>query len=480
MELFTEPKEAERLLEKVAETPSDIIYMFSADWEEIIFVNSAYEDIWGRDIATLEQDSTDFLNGIHPDDRGAVKEAMEKVSNGEIVEIEFRVNADEDYKRWVRARSEPVYDNEGHISRIAGFVLDITEWKQYERKLKLERDRFQALFENLGEPVVEVVFEDGDPIIERFNDAFEDEFGLGEEAVGKCLDDLIVPEDDEVSYEINKRAHEGEPVEFEVMRGRDKLKPYLFRSAPFTGPEGKQYGHGIYTDISYIKEYEKELEEQRDGLEMVNRLFNHDIRNDMQMVIGMSQMLEDHIDEEGKKYLEGVMSSAESTIDLINTVENLTEVMLEQDFGLEQFSLRKAIQSQVEKIRSRYNQATVRVEDVPSEQVKADQLLESVIYNILQNAVKHNDKERPEVTVSAERQDDYIILRIEDNGPGIPDDSKEKVFEKGKSMDEGSGTGVGLYLASMHVKRYEGDIWIEDNDPEGSVFNIKLPMADEN
>lgn len=98
--------------------------------------------------------------------------------------------------------------------------------------------------------------------------------------------------------------------------------------------------------------------------------------------------------------------------------------------------------------------------------------------NLLQNAILHNDKEIPKVTITATTEEEMVEIRIADNGPGVPDGQKERIFGKGEKGLESAGTGIGLYLVRSLVESYGGDVWVEDNEPEGSVFVVQLPVAE--
>jgi signal transduction histidine kinase len=106
-------------------------------------------------------------------------------------------------------------------------------------------------------------------------------------------------------------------------------------------------------------------------------------------------------------------------------------------------------------------------------------MLSSVFRNLLKNAVQHNDTDDPEVTVSATTGDGTVEVAVADNGPGVPDERKEEIFGQGEKGLESSGTGIGLYLVRTLVERYGGDVRVEDNDPEGSVFVVRLPTDGE-
>ena len=149
--------------------------------------------------------------------------------------------------------------------------------------------------------------------------------------------------------------------------------------------------------------------------------------------------------------------------------------------GVEQtpIPLRTELDRQVEQVRADQDRATVAVEGViPDVTVMADDLLEAVFRNLLTNAVVHNDKGVAEVTVSAEATDDAVRVSVADNGPGIDDDHKEQIFQEGEKGLETGGTGIGLYLVKTLVDKYDGDVWVEDNDPTGSVFVVELRRAD--
>ena len=140
MDRELDPDEQRRMLSQLFESTSDVLWMFSADWEEVIFINGAYEEVWGRPTEALEGEGVDFIEGIHPDDREAVRTAMERISGGEPTEMEFRVNPREGYSRWVWTRGRPVYEA-GEIVRVTGVSRDVTERKRYEEELRRQNER---------------------------------------------------------------------------------------------------------------------------------------------------------------------------------------------------------------------------------------------------------------------------------------------------------------------------------------------------
>lgn len=125
---------AEVRLREIANTISDPVWMFSADWTEVLFVSPAYEEIYGQSIETLREDSMTFLDTVHPDDVPCVEDAMERLSDGETVNIEYRVNPKQDYDTYVWVQGQPIIED-GEVRRIVGFSRDITDRHRRERQL---------------------------------------------------------------------------------------------------------------------------------------------------------------------------------------------------------------------------------------------------------------------------------------------------------------------------------------------------------
>ncbi|GAA0537124.1 PAS domain-containing sensor histidine kinase [Halorubrum ejinorense] len=121
-------------LQELAAVSSDALWMFNADWSELLFVNPSYEEIYGSSVDTLEGDPKAFLETVHPDDVPAVTDAMDRLAEGDSVDMEYRVNPEENYNRWVWVQGEPIIED-GEVVRITGFTKDVTDRRRRERQL---------------------------------------------------------------------------------------------------------------------------------------------------------------------------------------------------------------------------------------------------------------------------------------------------------------------------------------------------------
>jgi len=135
---------ARRRLTELAAQSDELLWVFSGDWTEIQFVNSRYESLYGRSVESLQANPAEFMTAIHQDDRDRVIGAMQRVSAGESVTLEFRITRPDSEQRWVQAEAKPVVED-GIVDRIVGASRDITEQKRRESRLSARDGRQQAL-----------------------------------------------------------------------------------------------------------------------------------------------------------------------------------------------------------------------------------------------------------------------------------------------------------------------------------------------
>jgi PAS domain S-box-containing protein len=122
-------KTSEELLREIAEALHDVVLLSDENRTQLFFVNAAYEQIWGRSREELYTNPLALLEGVHPEDRERVRDAMVSHSRGEY-DVEFRVVRPDGGQRWVWSRGFPVRSASGEIYRSASITEDITDRKQ--------------------------------------------------------------------------------------------------------------------------------------------------------------------------------------------------------------------------------------------------------------------------------------------------------------------------------------------------------------
>ena len=240
------------------------------------------------------------------------------------------------------------------------------------------------------------------------------------------------------------------------------------------------------------EQQQQQLQQRNAELALLNQVVRHDIRNDVAVILGWGDGLGAHVDEEGQTYLNRMLSAGEHITNITETVGDFLDVLEgTSDPELHPVDLESVLTNEIEKARSAYDNATITVEGDLRDGLEAvaTDLLSSVFRNLLNNAVSHNNKPEPEITVTVADNDETVSVAIADNGPGIPDSQKNEIFGRGEMGLESSGSGIGLYLVDTLVEMYNGSVTVEDraerssassrtqsgdNDPVGSVFTVTL------
>ncbi len=170
--LLEDLRNSEEKFRQVTENIEEVIFSFTPDWKQTIYVSPAYERIWGRLLKDVYSNSMAWLEGVYPDDRELPLALVNKHIDGNIMgtdTVEFRVLRPDGGLRWILVRTYPVLDEHGNIYRITGIAEDITERKQIDEALK-------KVHETLEEKVKERTDE-----LERVNISLtESEKGLAE------------------------------------------------------------------------------------------------------------------------------------------------------------------------------------------------------------------------------------------------------------------------------------------------------------
>lgn len=362
--------------------------------------------------------------------------------------------------------------------RFIAMARDISERRRREQELRQFR-------EAVDQTAHAVYITDVDGRIEYVNPAFEEVTGYEEREVRGETPRLLKSgkHDDDLYSDLWQTILSGERWHNEMVDERKDGETIVLDQtiSPISAADDDAIEKfvAVARDVTERKTYERRLKRQRDTLEILNQVVRHDIRNDLQLVLAYAEMLDDHVDEEGREYIQRVLSGARGAVGLVERARDVAEVTLQSEVELDAIRLRYVLEGEIDDVRSAYENAVVTVDgSIPRVSVLADDMLGSLFRNLLINAIEHNDAAVPTVTVSATRQGDHVVVRVADNGPGITDDRKDVIFEEGEKGIDSEGTGLGLYLIRRLVDRYGGDVGVTDNEPRGSVFTVSLQTAE--
>jgi K+-sensing histidine kinase KdpD len=107
-----------------------------------------------------------------------------------------------------------------------------------------------------------------------------------------------------------------------------------------------------------------------------------------------------------------------------------------------------------------------------------EDMIQRVLINLLENASKYLPQEG-KITIGGYQEAEYLHLYVQDNGPGIPDGERERIFDKYTSLgsdDAAKGFGLGLHYCRLAIEAHGGRIWAESGPGSGAQFNFTLPV----
>ena len=224
----------------------------------------------------------------------------------------------------------------------------------------------------------------------------------------------------------------------------------------------------------------KELTESNNQLDFFVYKASHDIKGPLKSMIGLASLAKlDVKDSKANEYFDYILDTSKR---LDNMVEDLLRLGRVKDLKIKETEVyvHETILTIIDSFKHLSNFGKIRINvNVPETLVfKTDEtLLYSVFQNIIENAIKYLDDKKSDSFLTVNYSDDYNcrIFKFEDNGLGIPSDSKDKIFNMFYKVNERStGTGLGLYLTKLTVEKLGGSIDLLSEENVGTVFIIQF------
>jgi len=359
---------------------------------------------------------------------------------------------------------------------LMGLVRDITERKMSEEALKAVMSSLEGL-ESIVNASPAVVFQwtysEATGRCVQFVSNNVQQFGYTPSEFmlqARRYDDLIHPDDRAVvASDISKYHRAGVEdfnLEYRVVAKDGEVRWVDDRTTVVKGDAGSPVRQqGIVMDITARRLAEDALKVANEKLSILGSITRHDVANQLGIVLGALSLLEEDVDDDARRTHIGMMREAVSTIS-----QQLEFAGSYQKAGTkppEWVHVRLDLAGAVSSI----GLGDVRVEsDLGNMEVWADPMFEKVLFNLLDNSVRHGGA-ITRIRIFAERRGDAAVIVYEDDGVGVPPEEKELIFGKGY----GKNTGHGLFL-SREILGMTGMTIVENGEPgKGSRFEIFVP-----
>jgi PAS domain S-box-containing protein len=365
-------------------------------------------------------------------------------------------------------------ETERGTGRVTGVVRDISELDATRESLSVERDRFRQLFDRLpGAAVHGEHYDDGVRVTE-VNEAFEETFGWDAgTAVGRDLDDLIVPEraaveGDELRRALERKGHVEQVVE---RRTADGLRTFVFHGVRYddAGARGDR-AFGIYVDITD----ERRGERQR---EVLLRVLRHNLRNDLNVVLAFADSLAESIeDPELAARAERLNDVADDLLSLSESATEIQRTIRDSDPVTSRVDAAAVARASVDAAREdSVSAAAFDIQAPDHAPVRANERVRKAVDELVENAADHGG-DRVALEVGREG-DGWVAIRVVDDGPGVPSSERAVLTGERDITQLEHGSGLGLWLVRWIVDGVGGRLRFEDR-PNGHAVTLLLPAAD--
>jgi PAS domain S-box-containing protein len=313
--------------------------------------------------------------------------------------------------------------------------------------------------------------------------------GLGyqrNDLIGRPLLDMVYENDREVVKEKLAAALQGQPQTYEMryLSHDGGLRYARVDNSPLV-VDGKTTGVlGIARDITEQKE-ERERAARADKLRALGQLASgvaHDFNNSLAAILGRAQLLRRQITDEALvRNLGIIQTAAEDAAATVRRIQTFARKSPAKEFEI--VDVRSLLNDAIEITRTRWeNEARIRGLEYEvklaaqrgcSTYGSASELRE-VFVNLIVNAIDAMPK-GGNLAISCQRSDTRLQLQFSDDGLGMPEDVRQKIFEPFFSTKGAHGTGLGLSVSYSIIERHEGTISVSSEQGKGTTFTIDLP-----
>ncbi len=466
-ELETATQQNKELYKSILRTSPDPIVLVDTLGKIFMLSPSAFQ-ILGYSLKEHYPYGMYFLNFIHPSDQSRAKQDLRELKNGTNTgPNEYRAVKRDGTIISIESHSEVIRDQNGKPDSILYIVRDITKRKEVEMMIRENEERFTTIFQEVPDPLIIVNTEgkilDMNYQCERWFSVNKNQYlwntlqeigFLQSEIAESTLMDTILG------------LAPGEKIETKVILP-DETERYAIISTRMITISGSPAFLIMIHDIDDIKRAYQALTLANNQINLLNSITRHDILNKVMVITGYSEILrEDSTDQHTQMILSNISISG-------NDIKNLIEFTKEyQDLGIAKprwHAIHQMIDRPV--ISSVLSGITLTLPDEPIE-IYADPMLEKVLYNLIENSKRHGGNVS-RISLSYHLSELSCILIYADNGQGIADSDKEKIFQKGF----GKNTGLGLFIIREILSITGLSIRECGVQGEGVRFEISIPFG---
>ncbi len=482
----------------LAENTRDIIYRYALKPTlKLEYISPSITQITGYTLEELYADPYLGLRIVHPDDLNSFKQFHQPGNSGQ--KKVFRWLTKEGNLLWIEHSTMLITENTGNVLGAHGISRDITEQKIIEDALAESKERYSLLAELSPDAIIiskewKIIYA---------NNAAARHFGYSMETlVGKSVFDLCHPDSiNTLNQRINhlNKGYLQPSAEYKIITGNGHIIDVELESAPFIYQDEPAL-LTVGRNITGRKQTERQIQESRLLIARSERLASlgimaAGIAHEINQPLNSLKVTADSIlywHEKGKdleinqliEKINKISTQAERIDKIIKNVRTLTQTNVQDKTS--KCDLNQALQGALELIGNQISVYGIKIQlnltkNLPPIQGDLHRM-EEVIINLLTNAIHALDTVQRQdkiITGTTSFDDQQVVMEVSDNGPGIPEDSRDRIFEPFFTTKPTiDSLGLGLSIAQTIVNKYMGRITAGSSIYGGAAFRLAFPFFD--
>jgi len=489
-EAQTEVALRERELSVIVKSVQELLFRTDADGR-VVFVNARWAAAAGVDLQQAR--GRPLAELVRPESAHVLQQLFVREGSTGARSAHVRIGSEE-HPRDFELIAVPLLLN-GHISGFSGSAVDVTEERRVQAQLRQQLSLTAVLLEVMPLPLSTI---DGEGRYLSVNRAWEEFKGLRrEDVVGRPARQLLLGTESQMHDARDRELlAKGGRVRYEATtRHRDgSMRDLAITKAvvPCTDERPASIV-SAFMDVTEFREAERATREARDAAEEASRSktefianISHELRTPLQSILGFSELGQMRSGSQAKlgMMFGDIHAAGQRMLALVNDLLDVSKIeSTVGTFHLERIDIRGLVRDVAGElaplVQARQLQLGLHMSEAPLV-AKVDPLrFQQVVRNVLANAIRFSPLGAP-LRVQCDIGDDARIqLSVVDQGPGIPPDELEQIFEafvqSSKTKDGSGGTGLGLAISRKILQAHGGEIRAENNPGGGSTFHIFLP-----
>jgi PAS domain S-box-containing protein len=436
-----------------------------------------------------------FIDFVHPDDREATIQEVEKLSVGiDTISFENRYRCKDGSYRHLSWNATSFVERQ----LIYAIGRDVTNLKQTEEALRRSEERFRLMVENVVDYAILTLDTDGH--VRTWNAGAERIKGYrAEEIIGKHFSQFYPRADVEAGkpqLELEVAAKEGRLIDegWRVRKDGSTFWANVVITA-LRDNQGNLRGYAKLTrDMTQSKLAQEAMSQAKEAAEQSNKFkdqflstMSHELRTPLNAVLGFSDLLNDEsygaLNDRQRRYVNHIQTGGKHLLRLINDILDLSRIEAGRlQLAIENVAVNSCMSEAVDCLRplSDKKSQTVSVKSSSNLSVRADATrLKQILMNLLGNAVKFTPASG-KIEVAAHQIGEVVRMEVRDTGPGIPLEEQDRIFQAFQRLQQSKtteGTGLGLAITKRLVELQGGNLGIESQPGNGSCFYFTLPLV---